>query len=143
MKKAFQWNLKAANQGDVDAQREIAHCYEVGEGVEKDCKKSFDWTLKAAEQGCAESQFGIAVMYYSGCNDTNIDIKNAFKWLQKAANGGHSLAQTYTADCYAYGDGVEFTNSDNIFLTERLLMRLARYGKYHHIANLKCGRKYA
>lgn len=43
--------LKAAEQGDVVAQYNVAVAYHYGDGVKKDDKKAFKWGLKAAQQG--------------------------------------------------------------------------------------------
>ena len=50
----FNWCLKAAEKGNVDAQCLVADCYSIGvpsAGVEKDLYKAAEWAHKAKEQG--------------------------------------------------------------------------------------------
>ena len=49
--KAFYWCLLAAEQGDWDAQYNLASMYEDGLYVEKDLEKAKHWYLCAANQG--------------------------------------------------------------------------------------------
>ena len=49
--KAFYWCLLAAEQGDWDAQYNLASMYEEGLYVEKDLEKAKHWYLCAANQG--------------------------------------------------------------------------------------------
>src|SRR5690606_28347767 len=48
---AFQWFLKAAQQGHAEAQEEVARRYDSGNGVEKNPQQAFQWNQKAAAQG--------------------------------------------------------------------------------------------
>ena len=48
MTKAFELYTLSANQGNADAQYNLAICYENGDGVEKDMTKAFElYTLSA------------------------------------------------------------------------------------------------
>ena len=47
---AFGWYLKAAEQGDVEAQRKLASMYEDGLGVEKDSAMALFWLQKSRLQ---------------------------------------------------------------------------------------------
>jgi TPR repeat protein len=47
---AFEWILKAAEQGSASAQNSVGICYEQGEGVEKDGAKAAQFYRKAADQ---------------------------------------------------------------------------------------------
>ena len=48
--------IKAAEQGDADAQYKLGFMYNKGEGVPQDYKKAFYWCTKAAEQGLVNAQ---------------------------------------------------------------------------------------
>ena len=48
---AFQLFLKAANQGNADAQWNIGNCYEFGFGVDSSLTIAYKWWKKAADQG--------------------------------------------------------------------------------------------
>ena len=54
--KAFYWIKKAAEQGDVQAQFNLAICYYNGQGVSKDLKQAIYWYQKAAGQGFVEAK---------------------------------------------------------------------------------------
>ena len=65
--KAFYWYTKAAEQGYLYAQYNLANMYyEKGNGTKQDKQKAFYWYTKAAEQGYAEAQYNLAIMYYQG-----------------------------------------------------------------------------
>lgn len=48
---AIKWYTKAAEQGSVLSQFNLAACYEEGQGVEKDIRKAIYWYNEAAKQG--------------------------------------------------------------------------------------------
>lgn len=53
---AFEYYLKAARQGDVNAQFYLGLYYNYGDGVEKDLSEAVIWFRKAAVQGVAKAQ---------------------------------------------------------------------------------------
>ena len=54
---AVEWFLKAAEQGDADAQCALGMCYmEGGKGVRKNRNTALKWFRKAAKQGDATAQ---------------------------------------------------------------------------------------
>lgn len=56
LKKAAHWWTKAAEQGDVGAQRAIAVYYGFGIGVSKDYSRAVYWARKAAAKGDSTAQ---------------------------------------------------------------------------------------
>lgn len=48
---AKKWLLKAAENGDSEAQMNLAHCYETGEVFPQDLDLALEWYTKAATQG--------------------------------------------------------------------------------------------
>jgi len=60
IEEAFEWNLKAANNGDAGAEYYIGVCYQ----EKNDVKQAFNWFLKAANQGTKEAQYNVAVYYF-------------------------------------------------------------------------------
>ena len=87
---------EVAEQGDVDAQYELALAYLYGSkrrGVKVNFDRSFEWFQKAAEQGHAEAQYKLAQMYLQGLGvEQNSD--QAIEWFQKAADQGLKEAQS-------------------------------------------------
>jgi uncharacterized protein len=48
--------LKAAEQGNAEAQHHVGCCYAIGDGVERDLAKATHWFMKAAAQGFIPAQ---------------------------------------------------------------------------------------
>jgi serine/threonine protein kinase len=65
-KMAMEWYLKAAAQGDSDAQYNIGCFYDHGEGVAIDKKIAMEWYLKAAAQGHSSAQYNSGNGYFNG-----------------------------------------------------------------------------
>ena len=64
--KAIEWFLKAAEQGDIESQKELAARYFIGRDTTQNYRKAFYWFLKAASLGDATSQFDMAGFYARG-----------------------------------------------------------------------------
>jgi len=91
--------IKKAEAGDIEAQFDLAVCYNIGDGVPKDRTIAKKWWQKAAEQGCAESKYYVGAYYM-------IEEKNhnkAFEWLLKAAEQGQVDAQQCVGAYYQDG----------------------------------------
>lgn len=56
---AFKWYLKAAEQGDAEAQFRVGCAYDLGEGVAENKTKALNWYTKAAEQGQPDARFKV------------------------------------------------------------------------------------
>ena len=102
---AIRWYTKAANQSYMWAQRQLAECYDNGEGVFRNPKKAVEWYFKAAEQGDSYSQYKLGDFYYYGDVVPQSDTK-AVEWYMKSALQGYSEAEYSLGDCYYYGIGV-------------------------------------
>lgn len=98
--KAFLLYLDAANNGDVEAQYEMARHYEYGCGCEKDQTKTFEWLRKAAENGHPEAMYDVSECYRKGAG-IGTDCEKALEWYVKSAVCGDDerllviLAQEY------------------------------------------------
>src|SRR6266542_1762965 len=60
------WYQKAAENGHINAQNNLAFLYENGEGTEKDLEKSFYRYQKAAENGNVDAMNKLATYYRKG-----------------------------------------------------------------------------
>ena len=87
----FKWSLAAAKQGDSEAQRYTAICYQEGRGVEPNHVSAFEWYIKAAEQenAFAQRRTGICFEEGRGCE---INVDQALFWYRKAAAQGDLYA---------------------------------------------------
>ncbi|MFZ1219184.1 MAG: tetratricopeptide repeat protein [Chthoniobacterales bacterium] len=103
--KAMELFKKAAAQGNLEAQHEIAGLYEFGQGVAKDPAEAMKWFRQAAENGYAEAQFTIGVRHAQG-RDAKQDHAEALRWLRKAADQSHPEALNWMGTMYEEGWGV-------------------------------------
>ena len=105
-RKAAEQYLKAAEQGNAEAQYSLGVCYLLGNGVGIDRELAFEWFLKAAEQGNASAQYQLGEYYNYGWLG-RCDSELALEWYLKAAEQGNAKAQYSLGRCYCYGRGVE------------------------------------
>lgn len=89
--KSLYWYEKAANQNDLNGQKETSRYYRNAIGTKLDLKKAEYWAIKAAEQGDAASQSSLGMFYMNNSNVYPNDRELALPWLRKAA-------QQYDAD---------------------------------------------
>jgi len=80
----FELTRKAAEQGDADAQSNLAFAYSSGRGVPEDDAEAVKWWLKAAEQGHATAQTNLGVMYDIGAGVPEDDVE-AYAWYSVVA----------------------------------------------------------
>ncbi len=90
----FEKTKTLAEQGDAEAQCNLALLYGRGEGVKQDYKEAVKWLRKAAEQGDPEHQYSLGSVYYNG-EGVEQDAKEALKWCRKAAEQGHPEARCW------------------------------------------------
>jgi TPR repeat protein len=110
--KAFNWYLKAAEQGYAPAQISLGVLYSLGQqenfedNVPQDYNKAMEWYRKAADHGSAEAMAKIGDMYFSG-EGVQINYPDALQWYSKAADQGALEGETGLARMYYAGKGVE------------------------------------
>jgi hypothetical protein len=103
---AFIAELQRAEQGDVDAQFNVANAYDLGVGgVQQNDAEAAWWYLKAAEQGNADAQYFLGAMYSKG-EGVPKDLGQGVAWYRRAADQGDALAQASLALAYESGQGV-------------------------------------
>jgi len=56
MAQAKKWLLTAAENGDMDAQADLAHCYATGTAFSKDLQSARLWYQRAAQQGSKKAE---------------------------------------------------------------------------------------
>ncbi len=93
-----------AQQGDAEAQLQLALRYAEGDGVIQNDKEAAKWFALAAKQGLAEAQYqyGLALLKGRGVVQ---DYKAAFDWIEKPAQHGYAKAQYSLGELYRYGTG--------------------------------------
>jgi TonB family protein len=102
--KASGWYLKAAANGNREAQFNLGVMYESGKGVFQDFARAAAMYQKAAEQGHDKAQVSLGLMYLTGEGvATNYD--EAHKWFKLAADSGNALAQFNLGAMAEFGRG--------------------------------------
>ncbi|ALP53391.1 hypothetical protein Tel_09635 [Candidatus Tenderia electrophaga] len=94
-----------AQQGDTQAQSDLANRYQAGDGVEQNTAQAAFWYTKLAEKGVAEAQLTLGLMYIRG-DGIDRDDEQALHWLNLAAEQRLALAQYLLGIAYAEGHGV-------------------------------------
>jgi TPR repeat protein len=96
---------RAAEQGNAQAQNNLAFAYEQGYGGPRDYELAVLWFRKAAEQNDATAQFNLAVMYEIG-RGVPLDLEQAAEWYGRAAEQGCAAAQYNLGGMFRLGRGV-------------------------------------
>ena len=104
-KLAYEEFLKAAEQGDAEAQFYLGVMYDKGRGVPRDYVDAMQWYRKAAVRGVAEAQYNLALMYDKG-QGIKQDYMAAARWYREAADQGLAEAQNNLGLMYDKGQGV-------------------------------------
>jgi TPR repeat protein len=109
-KKAVEWFMKAALQGDPDAANNLGYHYYVGRGVSQSYDEAFRWYTAASQAATADDRdksaawTNLASLYHWG-RGTKKDDKKAREFYLKAAELGNPAAQNNVAYLYEHGLG--------------------------------------
>lgn len=105
-KTAFELWLALAERGDANAQYQISHLYQFGQGVTKDHTEALNWLKRSAQGGNAKAQYSLGNSYDSGARGLPKDDAEAAKWYRRAGDQGHAPAQLALGSLYQWGWGV-------------------------------------
>jgi TPR repeat protein len=97
--------LKLAEEGDPQAQLQLAGFYRTGRGVPHDDQAAIRWYRAAAEKGLAEAQFELGKVYDTGTGGPR-DPFEAVRWYRLAAQQGLGRAQYNLGSMHGNGEGV-------------------------------------
>lgn len=122
--KAYQWFMKAAEEGYAVAEHNVGVCLYEGLGVTRNLTKANYWAMKAAKRGFAPAQHNIGIAYING-EGTEKNAEEAFKWFMKAAKQDYPNSQLIVALCYNYGIGTKENKAD----AQKWIKRIAK--EYH------------
>ena len=103
---AYQIFKNLAEQGNPEAQYNLAILYKQGKGVMQDVAAAVNWFQKAADQGLPSAQYYMGHLYDEG-EGVGKNFTKAVEWYQKAAEQGDPLAQTNLGVAYANGEGIK------------------------------------
>jgi hypothetical protein len=91
---ALPWLLRAAQQGNAEAQFRFARQIEAGDGAAREPAWAAVWFQRAAERGVAEAQFAFALLQIAGIG-TAQDQAEALGRLRLAEQRGVASARRY------------------------------------------------
>jgi tetratricopeptide (TPR) repeat protein len=97
--------LRAAGQGDKDAQFAVSRVYALGLIGSPNAEQAFQWCNRAASKGDVEAEDVLGQMYQFG-RGTRVDTAAALKWYQAAANAGFASAEYNLGLMHEMGIGV-------------------------------------
>jgi TPR repeat protein len=105
----FKKQLNLANQGDPNAQSNVALAYLTGDGVPNDTSQAVAWLNKAGDRADPVAQVAVGMFYHNGWGVPQDDAE-AVKWYRRAANQGNAqgtaMAQYAMGVAYFTGQGV-------------------------------------
>lgn len=90
--KAFEYNKKSADLGNVTAMYNIGIYYSNGIGTRKNQKKAFEYFKKAADKGDSDGMFKTGCCYRDG-SGVDKNIKKAIEYFKKADQNGNQEAK--------------------------------------------------
>ena len=93
---------KAAADGNIFAQFEIASRYMEGRSVSQNLPKAVEWYSKAAGKGFAQAQYRLGSMFEKGLGIPK-DLQSARSWYTRAADKGNAKAIHNLAVLHAEG----------------------------------------
>lgn len=88
---AVRWWRQAAEQGDVEAQFNLAQALASGRGTTANVIEAFEWFLRAAESGLVAAQARLGILYATG-DGVAADPIEAHKWFFIARLAGDATA---------------------------------------------------
>ena len=108
---ALKWNLDLAEQGDAEAQYNLAFMYETGFGIPKDNGKAARWYEPAAEKKHVPAQMRLGLMYLAGAGVKQSEIQAA-KLLSAAGEHGNKLAAGVNEQLLGTGPALPLNKSE-------------------------------
>lgn len=104
---ALTWFEKAAQNGNLSAQKALADIYREGVlGVPQNPALAFKWMMAAANQQDAEAMYWVGMFHYNGTGTPKNDAK-AFAYTLKAAEAEYVKAMLAVGLFYAGGVGID------------------------------------
>jgi len=111
----WQWLMRAAEGGCVQAQRDAGASFATGEWreerVPQDLPAAVAWYRRAAEAGHADAQYNLASMLVDG-EGCDRDLSAAREWLRRAVAGGYEYAEGLLAHLDSLQEDLDGRNSD-------------------------------
>lgn len=100
--KCFEWFMKAAEQGFVEAEYVVGGCFENEVGVKQDYSQANTWYQTAVKDGHKRAAYALGLNYLEG-RGIGKDVEAGIMLLEIASNGGIREACRELASRYHYG----------------------------------------
>lgn len=102
---SVKWFRKAAEQGEGDAQFNLARLYgsevngvyKPGRAVPANDVEALEWYQRSAEQGHTQAQLKLGELYFAGAHGVPRNEVQAYKWIRLAARSGEPTAEKLLA----------------------------------------------
>lgn len=108
---AAKWFRLAAEQGQVEAQFNLALLLAGGDGVPADPRQAAHWCRRAAEQGFPPAQDHLGLMYFEG-HGVPRDRTEALVWFRVAALSGLPEAEAHVRHAQTQVEFLEALNAE-------------------------------
>ena len=112
--------LRAARQGNVNAQLAMGNIFEYGLIGVYNTLRSYKWYRDAANSGSVQGKFNLGVLYFRG-HSVDQSYDRAFKLFEDAAYEGHVDSQYNLGYMYENGLGVEKNKYQSKFWFDALV----------------------
>lgn len=127
---AVSWYILAANQGSAYAGYMLSILYQLGVGLPQDLGQSVTWYKRSSGSiNNGDAKIKIAKRYLSPTSLIN-DSKQAFVWMESAAEQGEVEAQYLLADMYLSGKGVEVSPMNALTWYGKAAEQNSAYAQY-------------
>lgn len=120
-----------AEEGDREAQFQLAQTYYNGQGVTRNLSRASYWYRQAAVAGHTAAQTQLGWMYTRGIG-TATDRKEAARWFKLASEAGDPRAQNYLGWAYVQGWGVPTDYALARYWLEKSAAANDRIGLYNY-----------
>ena len=127
-----EWYLPSAEEGDTEAQYNLAFMYETGWGVQINEKKAIRWYQDAADMQHDVAQLRLGMMLIVGVG-TQQSVNNGLLLLRRSAENGNRISETLVQDLFDVGD-VEIEDAIRIVAGIR---RVLDEGEKHTLETLR------
>ena len=126
---AFEWYLKAANQGHAASQTAVGRFYLESEYKTHSISEGLKWLRKAANAGDVTAQRMLGSYLMKGYGEENV-VFEAANWLEKAALSGDAQAMKYLRRCYELSED-ELEDHDIAILQKEAASRGNVHAQFH------------
>lgn len=110
---AVRWFIKAAEDGNIKAERIYGMFLLTGDSVPKNPSEGAKWITKAATKGSAAAQFDLCRLYYNG-EGVPKDWSEAIRWCRKSAEQDYASAEGFLGRQLFLGQGIATNKIESV-----------------------------